>query len=369
MTKPISMIRAGLLGAGLAWSALPAHAEANLAAAEEILSAHSQKPGFEAPGKPFDAKSCMAGKSILTIPTTSSIPFNQGIVESEAQIAKEVGFKHEIWQNQGNPTQWVQGVEYAISNNFTAIDLMGGLIPASLAPQLAEARKKGIRVYASHYMDVTQEKDPNADISLPVSFTDVGKILAAYAVTETQGKANVLVIGSDDILPSQPYWTSIEKTLAELCPDCKATYVNVALADWATRIQTSTQSALLKDPSINFIIPIYDSMSQFVLPALAITGKRGMPIATFNGTPFVLDMIRNGDVKMDVGESLGWIARSSMDTYMRDLCDVGDVPANLYVPFYIFDKNNAAEAGVPATYDAGYGDAQLAGYRKLWGLE
>lgn len=80
-------------------------------------------------------------------------------------------------------------------------------------------------------------------------------------------------------------------------------------------------------------------------------------------------MIQNGDVEMDVGESLGWIARSMLDGYMRDLCKTGDVPADLYVPFFIFDKSNAATAGSPADFDRGYGDAHVAGYRKLWGLE
>ena len=49
--------------------------------------------------------------------------------------------------------------------------------------------------------------------------------------------------------------------------------------------------ALLADPSINYILPIYDSMSQFVVPALRITGSEGsVKVASFNGTPFVLDL-------------------------------------------------------------------------------
>ena len=370
MTKSTAyMVRALASVAALGLASMAHAAETTKQTAAEIIAEHSQIPSFTPPGKPFDAKACMADKKILTIPTSSSIPFTQGIVDALHDAAGEVGFEHQMWRNQGNPTQWVQGIEYAIANDFDAIDLMAGIIPASLAPQIAAAHEAGIKVYASHYTDVTLEHDPNVDVSLPVSFTKVGEIIAAWVAEETKGKGNVLVIGSDDILPSQPYWKSIEATLAELCPDCKATYVNVPLPEWATKIQVATQSALLRDPSINYIVPIYDSMSQFVLPALAITGKRGMPIATFNGTPFIIDMIRNGDVKMDIGESLGWIARSSLDAYMRDLCDTGDVPTELYVPFYIFDKENAETAGIPADFDKGYGDAHVAGYRKLWGLE
>ena len=126
---------------------------------------------------------------------------------------------------------------------------------------------------------------------------------------------------------------------------------------------------MIADPTINYIVPLYDSMSQFVLPALTITGHRkDVKIATFNGTPFVIDMVRNGDVEMDVGESLGWIARATLDGYMRNFCGLpsGDT---LNVPLYIFDAKNAKDAGIPANFDQGYGDKHIAGFNKLWGLE
>ena len=49
---------------------------------------------------------------------------------------------------------------------------------------------------------------------------------------------------------------------------------------------------------------------------------------------------------MDVGESLGWIARGILDSHMRTLCGLAE-PAELNVPFYIFDSSNANDAGTP----------------------
>lgn len=357
-------------GLALAALAFPAFAEADLAAAQAIVDAHTALPVFEAPGMPFDAKSCMAGKKILSIPASSAIPFASGIEDAMVAAAEEVGFELRHWQNQGQPTQWIQGVEYAIANGYDAVDFMGGIDPDALAPQVAMLKEKGLKVFASHHRDVTDAPETvGVDVSLPLSFSGVGEIIAAWMVVQTGGDANVLAIGSDDVRPSQPYWHAFEAKLAELCPDCAAKYFNVPITDWATKIQTTTQAALLQDPTINYLFPIYDSMSQFMLPALAITGKTGLPIATFNGTPFILDMVREGQVEMDVGESLGWIARSILDAYMRDFCDTGDVPDELYVPFYIFDQSNAETAGIPADFDQGYGDAHVAGYRSLWGLE
>ena len=372
MTKrtAVSQIRPLLGAAMLAALAGAAWAEADLAKAKTVVEDHRKIPVFTPPGKPFDAKTCMAGKKILSIPVTTAIPFVAGIEENLVAAAEEVGFELQTWQNQGNPTQWVQGVEFAVSNGFDAVGMTAGIIPSALAPQLKAAQEAGLRVYATHHADVTNEPDPAADLNLPISYTEVGQIMAAWVINETGGGANVLVIGSDDVMPSQPYWNSFEAELTKLDPASKATYYNVTVPEWATKIQTTTQSALLQDPSINYIVPLYDSMSQFILPALAITGKRGqVPIASFNGTPFVIDLVQNGDVAMDLGESLGWIARSTLDAYMRDLCGVDDVPSELYVPFLIFDETNAETAGKPAGFDTGYGDAHVGGYRALWGLE
>jgi ribose transport system substrate-binding protein len=345
-----------------------AHADQpDLTAAKAMIDAHSAQPDFVAPGPPFDARKCMAGKKLLSIPVSSAIPFVDGIETSMETVAKQIGFGFQQWKNQGRPTQWVQGMEFGINGHFNAIDLMGGIIPSSLAPQVAEANKAGVKVFASHYSDTTQPSDPGVAVTLKLPFHTVGDIIGAWIALKSGGHANVLIIGSNDVIPSRPYAAAIASTLDKDCGGgCKHRYVNVPIPDWSSKIQTTAQSALISDPTLDYIVPLYDSMSQFVIPALTITGRRGkVKIVTFNGTPFILDMVRKGDVDMDVGESLGWIARATLDGYMRDLCGLpsGDT---LNVPLYIFSKANAADAGIPATFDQGYGDKHVAAFDKLW---
>jgi ribose transport system substrate-binding protein len=342
----------------------------DLAHAQAIIDAHSQMPAFTPPGPPFDARKCMAGKSLLSIPTSSAIPFVDGIESSMGTVAKQVGFKFSQWKNQGRPTQWVQGMAFGTDNKFTGIDLMGGIIPNALAPQVAAANKAGVKVFATHYSDTTQPVDPAVAVTLRIPFHEVGEIIANWITLKSGGKANVLIVGSSDILPSKPYADMLGKTLDTVCgPGCKHRYVTVTVADWSTKIQTTVQSSLIADPTINYIVPLYDSMSQFVIPALTITGHRkDVKIATFNGTPFIIDMVRRGDVEMDVGESLGWIARSILDGEMRNMCGLPSIGQTLYVPLYIFSGANAKDAGIPANFDQGYGDKHVAGYEALWGM-
>lgn len=354
---------------GLAVLASSATAQ-DLSAAAALVQEHKALPAFVPPGPPFDARKTMAGKKILTIPVSSANPFTKNIDLAMIAVAKQIGFEVVEWENQARPTQWVQGIEYAINNKFDAIDMLGGTDPAVLRPQVLQAKKAGVKVFVSHLYDTNMRPDAEVDLSLPIPYHEVGRILAAWVSVQTHGKANVLIIGSDEIVPTKTYVRGFTDGLAKMCGSaCKYSYVNAPVPEWSTKIQPSVQSALLADPTINYIVPIYDSMSQFVIPAVRITGKHDtVKIATFNGTPFVIDAVRNGDVEMDIGESLGWIARSILDGYMRRFAGLPD-DKELYVPLYIFDKSNAATAGIPAGYDQGYGNQHVDGYAKLWELK
>ena len=366
-----------LLGAALlaslavGFTAAAANAAApDIPAAEALVEAHTKLPTFTPPGPPFDAAKCMKGKKILTMPVSSANPFTKNIALAMIATAKQIGFQVTEWENQARPTQWVQGMDFAINNKFDAVDLLGGVNPAVLGPQIAAAHKAGIEIFTSHLYDTIQKPDPSVDLSLAIPYHEVGALLAAWVTVKTQGHVNAVIVGSDEIIPTAPFVQGIKDTLAKLCgPGCKTVYVNAPVPEWSTKIQPSVQSALIADPTINYVIPIYDSMSQFVIPAITITGKKAsVKIATFNGTPFVIDEIQKGNVEMDVGESLGWIARSILDGYMRKMCGLPTY-TQMYVPFYIFDKSNAANAGKPADYDRGYGDQHVAGYDKLWELK
>ena len=338
--------------------------------AKALIAEHTNPPKFIEPGKAFDAKTCMKGKKILVIPVSSANPFAQDIVNAMQQAAKEVGFTLDEWNNQAKPDQWVQGVEAGINQKYDLIDLMGGTDPALLAPQIKAARAAGVKVVVTHYYDYSLSPPVPLDNSVQVDYQLAGRIIADWIALKTNGKANVLIIGSDEVVPTAPYVKALRDQLALVCgANCKSSYINAPIPEWSSKIQPSVQAALNADPTINYIVPIYDPMTQFVFPALKITGRAGsVKIATFNGTPFVIDAIQKGEVEMDIGESVGWVGRGFVDADMRVLCGLPPVH-HLLVPYHIFDHDNAKEAGSPAQYDTGYGDVHVAGFRKLWGLE
>lgn len=336
--------------------------------AKETIAEHSKHADFVAPGPAFDAKACMQDKKIFVVPLSSSNPFNAEISNSMMESAEAVGFKLTNWENQLKLDQWVQGMQQAIAGGYDLIDLQGGLPPAALGPQIKEARDKGIKVTTTHLFDVTQEIPDNLDLSARTNYSLAGQIMADWAIAKTNGKVNAVIIGSDEIPPTAPFVKSIKDRL-DSCENCKHKYINAPISEWGTKIQPSVQAALIADPGINYILPIFDSMSQFVAPALKITNRAGsVKIVSYNGTPFVLDMIRNGDVEMVVGESLGWVGMAGTDANMRLLCGLDKV-TELNTPLYIFDSSNVEAAGVPASYNAGYGDVHEKAFLELWGLK
>jgi ribose transport system substrate-binding protein len=359
-----------LLTLGIIACAGTASADDGLERAKAVIEQFRQKPVFHAPGPAFDAKACAAGKKMLSIPNTSANQFLKGTIEQEKKAGAEVGLSVTEWENQGQPNQWVQGMNFAIQSHFNLIDLLPGIEPKLLEQPIHAAGEAGIKTVVSHFYDTSQTPAPGLTALLPVDFNKAGRILADWAIARTNGKANVVIVRDDEILPTAPLVAGIVDELKANCPDCKVVQqINVGLTEWSTKIQPSVQSALLANPDANFVLPIYDSMSQFVVPAIKLTGKSAkVRVATSDGTPFVLDMVQQGSVDMDIGKSLDWTARAAIDAYLRTLCDI-PLTHNEAVSFYIFDAATAKDAGVPATFLQGYSTDYIDGFDHVWGLK
>jgi ribose transport system substrate-binding protein len=199
---------------------------------------------------------------------------------------------------------------------------------------------------------------------------------ADYVIDQSAGKANVLVLKSDDAIMTGGIVATIQKVFSDFASasgvENKVTVVNIPVADWATKIQSEVQTALVRDPSINWVIPIYDSMSVFAAPGIVAAGKTDqVHIATFNGTLAIVKMIEDAKVvSADVSEDPAWLGHVYMDQCMRILA--GEAPivrsgGPLPDALRIIDRSNVAETGTPPVVDQGFGD-YTAKFDQLWGL-
>lgn len=333
------------------------------------LAKYSSLPNFTPPGPAFDAGKLMAGKTIFSIGVNNSDQFVQVLQDGMKQVASQSGARFTVFSNHGSPAEWVQGMQTAVNEKVSVIDLLSGINPAQLHPQIAQAKAAGIPVVVSDAYDVAQEPDPMVTATADVPYAQAGRLMADWTISDTAGKADVLVIGSSDVVSSNFMVQAIQNEFQKYCSTCKVKPIDVTVADWATQTQPQVEAALNADPNINYILPVYDSQSQFIVPAIAAAGKTGrVHIATYDGTPFVLKMMQDDStIRMDVGEDLDWVSKAVMDQDMRVAAGLKPV-ADTNTPLYIFTKKNVDTAGVPPRNSTGYGTAYIAGYNKLWGL-
>ncbi len=329
-------------------------------------------PSFTAPGGAFDAQSCMAGKKMFVIPLADSNPFNKAIGDAMAEAAGQVGFELRNWPVSAfDPSQWMAGIDVAIAEGYDLIDMQGGLPPELIQAKVEEANAAGIITTTTHNYDVTQSPAAFLDHSTRTNYGEAGRLMADWAMVQSGNKVNALVLGPDEVTPTGPLKQSIFDRLNQFGNTNSFIYVNTPFAEWQTKIPVATETAVINDPSINWILPIYDSMSVFVRQGLNAAGRDDIQIASYNGTPGSLDLLRAGGMQMNVGESLGWVGWAGVDSNMRLLCNEGTVN-DINTPFLIFDDSNvdtSIGANGRAEYNTGYGNAHIPGFRGLWNLD
>ncbi len=341
----------------------------DIAGAAAEIDKYRAVPAFQAPGPAIDTASAQ-GKKVAIIPASSNVPFVTTIAEGMVRIGKQAGLDVTVFKNQGSPAEWSKGVSDAISKNVDSIDLLAGIDPKAVSAQVAQATGAGKKVVVTHLYDVNQEVDASVTAATNIPYEQAGRLLADWAITKTEGKANVLVTVITQVNSTTPMLAGINDEFTTRCGDgCKVTTIDSTIADLG-KLQQQVQSALTSDPTINYVINLYDSaQAPQTEAAIKALGRDDLKIATFNGTPDILKLIKPGSIiEMDVGENLDWIAYGAIDQHLR-LLTGGEATTSPNIPIRVFDETNVAEAGTPPENGKGFGDTYADEYQKLWGLK
>ena len=326
-------------------------------------------PTFTAPGDAFDITD-VKGKKIFEIPSVPN-PFLQSISDSMKKAAEAAGAIYTICDNQAEVSQWVACMDQAVNSDQDIILLSGSPDPRALQPQIQAAKDAGIPVTAIHFHDDESPAVPacegceNLTAVVTAPFNVAGKAAADWIIADSNGTANTLIVGGSDILPSPATIDTMTKEFDEKCAECEYTVINIPVADWNTKTQTEIQAALQANPEIDYVYVLYDAMVAGAVPAVETLGRTDVKIGSYNGSPFALDFIAQGDtVAFNVGEDTPGIGYAAIDQAFRIL--TGNAPVQTRTPIRIWDDTNVAEAGTPAQPGVGYGDAYVTGYESLW---
>ena len=152
---------------------------------QAALAGLSNVPKWKAPGPAFNAKAVMAGKSILSIPGSDTDPFYVQIENGMRQAAAAVGYKFTTWNNQGQLSQYQQGIATGVTKKASLIDLLAG--PDPQHPEAADRRRQGGRRSWSspRTSPAFEQKVPNVSSNLPQDYTGAGRLLADWVIATT----------------------------------------------------------------------------------------------------------------------------------------------------------------------------------------
>ena len=330
------------------------------------IAHYMQTPSWVSPGPSINLAS-LSGKKILVIPTSSAIPFCSDISTEMATVAKQFGDTVTQYANQGEPSQWVAGMDQALSTHQNLVDLTCGLNPATLEPQITQLKSAGVDVVSAHAYDPSQSPLPGLSGVVYAQYHLVGELEADWAILQTSGHGNVLVVSDEGDVSTPPLLAGIRSQFKQYCPSCAVSYVYIPIPDWATKIEPAVAAKISSDPKLNFIIPIGDGMVQYVAPAIISAGATGrIHVGSFNATPSVVEMMQSGStVTFDVGEDFPWLSRAILDQDFRVLLHTTPSVSE-YAPVRVFTKQNASDAGTPPSFETGYGNAANINFALLW---
>jgi ribose transport system substrate-binding protein len=338
-----------------------------VAEAQRMIDGAKQPIEFEAPGPEIDA-SQLEGDTVAIVSVDQRVPILSIANRSLQEAADEVGIQTTLFDAQSQVNRMLQGIARA-GREADAIVLTGIPIAAVTGALEEVADLPTVAV-------LNNQPRPNApgqgagelvDATSAPNYEGNGALVAAQAVAETDGEANVVVFDTKEITPSPDVVRGM-KSVLDRCGSCTVDENTTPLAEWSTALTPKAQSTLRSNPDANYFLPIFDAMGIFVTAGIRQAGADDVKVASMNGTPAALALIQEDDIfTADPGAPVGWVGWHALDQAMRGM--LGEEAGDPEIPSRLLDDSNLEGVDVN-DIDAPYGDPQYReGFRQLWGLE
>lgn len=350
-------------------------ASADISAVKDEVAAVTGTPAFFAQDfGSVDAATALNGKKVMLVAYDSTNDWCVNYVKMAEPIYKKLGADVEITYCDGTSDSWIQAIQSATNQKYDAIDLFGISDIGQLSSAIEEAKAAGVYVQDSHGTDLS-DTSSNSTISIGCDYEKAGELMAMEVINEAGSaeKVNCLVVadvgwGADD---------SVRKGITKVFDEygCKYTMADVAITDWTEGIGTAVRNAFIADSTYSSMITYYDNMCIYAVSALEELGINldDVYIGSFNGSPSMVDYIKDGKMDFDLGESTGWSACHGVDCMARYFAGQ-DVHNDSGYAMYFINSDNIDNYMDPDTGKASYAydgvqDVYLKGYSELWGTD
>ena len=286
---------------------------ANIAAAKAYEAQFLNSPTSIGISTPLKSKPA-TGKLIVGL--DSGLGSAVVLAKYWAQAAAALGWKYKDLNSGGTPASQQAAMESAIQLNPAGI-VTSGIPNSTLTTQLALAASKGIWVNSS--ADTSSPSGAMFDTSIanPAQLAQWGKMVAAYVVVQSNGKAVI----QDFSLPVFPilldFDTAFVAAIKVWCPACKVTQVPQTAAAIGTTTPQAVVSAVTRAPSTNWLVFDLGDLATGVPAALSAAGLHGLSIGGLTADTPNIAGLKNGTENVWTAYSLPIVAYRQMDSMAR----------------------------------------------------
>lgn len=350
------------------------HRRANASAvahAKQLVKQYEKAPTWQGPTAKVDLKK-VKSKSVYYVSLTQEIPALHEWGTVMAQQLSLAGVKTTTCDGKGSP----QGITTCLQQALAAkpnVIVGQGLDTKFIASYMQKAKAAGIPFVNAQNGNPNFRYNSSAEVS--ENYPLIGKVLATWFVaTAGCAKANPQIITTTSSRePSLAEVKGIQAGLKQLCPQLKPPSVqNVLIPAWPTSLPTLTRSLISRNPSLHYLLPLYDGMAIYMLPAITglSSARNTVKVASSNATPVVMknDLAKPGPFAADVGEPNQWIGAAMADQALRALAGQKPVKSE-NIPVRLFTRQNIKSINLNKDESTWYGKVSpICEYHKLWGL-
>jgi ribose transport system substrate-binding protein len=237
----------------------------------------------------------LKGKTLWII-SIDNTPWVQEGVSGFDAATKAIGAHAKFISANGSITAANQGIAEAIAQKAGGIAIWA-IDPRNVSGELSQAKAAGIPVIDVNAVSLSPTAPtPNASGifgHVGTDWTKVGTLFADYMLQQTNCKLDDVIFSISSIPIFVTAQKAVQKEVARLCPTCKTTVEDMDLATVATSLGPQAQTAVTRDPNVNYITPIADVFAEEIEPALLQAGKH-VPMISHDGAEPTFKDIRGG---------------------------------------------------------------------------
>jgi ribose transport system substrate-binding protein len=342
-----------------------------LEAARKLVEAATKPPTFEAPGPEFDASGA-AGKTVFFDAALMNIDYTKAVTTATKEALTKAGVNLIVTDSQQDPTTATRQIQQAVARKVDAI-VVQTVDPKLLKDPLSRAKAAGIPVVmvntSGPRLPNAEEKAVGIEANFTIDWARQGELQVAAALVEAGGPEKMAVIASPDLEVGRIGLEGVKKGFEQFCPSCEVEYKDVLLSQWTRNLPSLTQNTVV-DPNVKVLLPLWDSMTPFMLPSINAAGatKRVKIVTTAGNSTAMKNLSDGGPITVDIGNNQDYQGWALADQLLRVLTDNEPV-ADPKVPLTIFNTENVKDIDVSQPESTWYGSFSFKDeFRQLWGL-